>query len=100
MLNPWSVVTARKSADNEQELKRVYGPQATVSRVGAYNLIHLDRPAPAEIERRVREFDPEELLRDGCPICRMLRGQGLDVIFMRKLELDHERLEPAGAAPG
>lgn len=90
MLEPWSVVTTRKSTDNEEELRRLYGRGAVVSRVGDYNLIHLDSPSPEEIDRRVRGFDPEALFDDHCPICRMMRGQGLDVIFMRSREAEEE----------
>ncbi len=96
MLDPWSVVTTRKSTDNEEELKQLYGEEAIVSRVGDYNLIHLDNPGSAEIERRIREFDPEDLFHEGCPLCRMMRGRGLDVVFMRRLDGEGEEWEEAG----
>jgi hypothetical protein len=59
----------------------LFGDDATITRVGRFNLIHLDNPSPEELERRVREFDPEQFLDEDCPLCRLLREQGGSVVF-------------------
>lgn len=66
---------------SDEDLKRMYGEDAIISRVGKYNLIHLDKPGPEEVRRRVDEFDPNSLFDDDCPICRMLRDQPGDVVY-------------------
>jgi len=67
--------------EKDEDLRRIFGDNAVVSRVGRYNLIHLDNPTPEEIEKRVREFDPGDLFDDDCPLCRMLREQGGNVVY-------------------
>lgn len=84
MLADWSVVTAAKTRGGVGEVKGIYGSQATMSRVGVFNLIHLDRPSRDEIRRRVAGFNPEELFDERSPLSRMIRQQGADVVFMGK----------------
>ena len=62
------------------EIRTMYGPHAEVSLKGAFILVHLDRPTPAVLRQRTREFDPEEHFCPDCPLCQMLRQGGV-VIF-------------------
>lgn len=64
-----------------RELKRVFGSDAVVSRIGKFNLIHLDNPSPEEEARRVANFNPDLLFEDDCPICRMIKSNGGNVIY-------------------
>ncbi len=59
----------------KEELGRRYGINAVVSRVGRFNLVHLDSPDSAEIEKRMAEFDPDCLFEEDCPLCQILRLQ-------------------------
>lgn len=70
-----------ESHQSDDELKRLFGDGAVISHVGRFNLVHLDDPSPAELERRVREFNPDDLFEDDCPLCCMLREQGGNVVF-------------------
>ena len=83
MFEPWSVITTKTTSGDSEELKRIYGAGAVISRVGEYNLIHLDSPDQQEIRRRTAQFNPEELFDDDCPLCRMLREERVDVVFIR-----------------
>jgi hypothetical protein len=74
MNDNWFVITP--SSYSEEELRRLYGEDAVVSSVGRFNLVHLDSPHPEEIERRIAEFDLNDLFDADCPICQMLRLQG------------------------
>ena len=80
MIDPGLLVTTH-NAEDEDELKRIYGEDAVITRLGKYNLIHLDHPDPEEVERRLGEFDPDELYEDDCPLCQMLRIQGSNVVY-------------------
>lgn len=66
---------------SDEELRSLFGEDAIVTRLGQYNLIHLDNPDPEEIERRRAEFNPDELFDDDCPLCRMLRAQPANVVY-------------------
>lgn len=77
----WSVVTVNSGARTEEDLRRQYGEETVISKVGNFNLIHLDQPDSDEVERRVREFDPQDLFEDDCPLCRMMRDQGGEVLY-------------------
>jgi hypothetical protein len=81
MGEPWSLVSASGGDDSEEELRQIFGDGAVISRVGRFNLVHLDNPSAAEIERRAREFDPDDLFDDDCPLCRMLREDGGNVVY-------------------
>ena len=72
-----------QSADsrNDEELKAIFGEHALVSRVGNFNLVHLDHPSPEEIQMRIDQFDPEDFFEDDCPLCRMLREQGCNIVY-------------------
>lgn len=79
----WSMITALtdKPVEVDEELRRIFGDNAVVSRVGRFNLVHLDNPSPEEVEKRVREFNPVDLFDDDCPLCRMLLEMGGNVIY-------------------
>ena len=76
-----SVLNEKKGEQREKDLKRMFGKNAVVSRIGKFNLIHLDNPAPQEEARRVRNSNPDNLFEDDCPICRMMKKQGGNVIY-------------------
>lgn len=81
--SPWLLVAARRTSGDMAHLRRVYGSQVQVSRLGVFNLIHLDRPEPEELARRLNCFLDESFRsRKG------LRGrtleEGLDIIFLRR----------------
>ncbi len=81
MPEPWTILSRSDNFESEEELREVFGPDAVISRVGQFNLIHLDSPTPEEVTRRVAEFDPNELFEDDCPLCQMLREQGGNVVY-------------------
>ena len=74
--------------ESDDSLKRVYGEGAVFSRVGPFTLVHLDSPAPAEIARRVAEFDPNEFFFDSCPLCESAKASGGHIVFDGPDELD------------
>jgi hypothetical protein len=74
-------MTSKFSPENEESLRELFGEDAIISRVGRFNLVHLDQPDQEEIARRVAEFDPNELFEDDCPLCQMLRKQGGNVVY-------------------
>jgi len=76
-----SVLNEKKGEQREKDLKRMFGKNAVVSRIGKFNLIHLDNPSPQEEARRVRNFNPDNLFEDDCPICKMMKKQGGNVIY-------------------
>lgn len=76
-----SVINEKNGVQKEKELKLMFGKNAVVSRIGKFNLIHLDNPSPQEEARRVRNFNPDNLFEDDCPICSMLKKQGGNVIY-------------------
>ena len=65
---------------SNKDIRVLYGPDAVVSRKGAFLLVHLDRPSAATIRRRRREFDPQEFFCADCPLCQMLKEGGV-VVF-------------------
>lgn len=81
MQESWTMFKQPDTVESDAELKEIFGEEAVISRVGKFNLIHLDHPSEDEIERRVEEFDPNDLLEDDCPLCRMLRDQGGNVVY-------------------
>jgi len=76
-----SIVDDQRRSQTEKELRKMFGKDAVISRIGRFNLIHLDHPSPEEEARRVRNFDPDSLFEDDCPICSMLKKQGGNVIY-------------------
>ncbi|MFQ5737952.1 MAG: hypothetical protein ACE5JX_02985 [Acidobacteriota bacterium] len=82
MLGPWSVVTTKATSGSEKELRSIYGDHALITRVGDYNLIHLDSPDQAEVSRRAAHFDPEDLFEADCPLCQVMRREKVDVIYL------------------
>lgn len=81
MPEPWTIMSHSDSFESEDELRELFGPDAVISRVGQFNLIHLDNPSPEEVTRRVQEFDPNDMFEDDCPLCQMLREQGGNVVY-------------------
>ena len=66
---------------SDEDLKRTFGEDVVISRIGSFNLIHLDNPSPEMVERRIAEFDPNDLFEDDCPLCQMLRKEGGNVVY-------------------
>jgi len=90
MFEPWSVITTQATKGTDEELKGIYGEDAVISRVQGYNLIHLDSPEVDEIERRTKGFNPDDLFDDDCPLCRMMREEGVDVVFLGENDEDQD----------
>ncbi|MGI8784695.1 MAG: hypothetical protein ACR2L2_13715 [Acidobacteriota bacterium] len=65
----------------DEQLRDVYGPGIQISRVGRFNLIHLDTPSPELSSRRETEFDPDREFPDDCPICKRMKEAGCDVVY-------------------
>ncbi len=82
MLDTWTVVTAAKTKGGVEQFRVVYGRQAVVSRVGRFNLVHLDSPDRGEIRLRESAFDPDNALDKESPLWRKFRLEGADVIFL------------------
>lgn len=76
-----SIIDENQRNQSTKELKRMFGRNAVVSRIGKFNLIHLDNPSPEEEARRVRHFNPDSLFEDDCPICTMMKKRGGNVIY-------------------
>jgi hypothetical protein len=67
--------------ESDDALRRVYGEHARFSRIGAFTLVHLDDPAPEELSRREREFDPDDFFFDDCPLCAAAKAEGGHIVF-------------------
>ncbi|MGH9341748.1 MAG: hypothetical protein ACRD1R_19710 [Acidobacteriota bacterium] len=81
MLDQQTVVVSRIPSFSDGELREMYGEDIVISRVGRFNLVHLDSPDPEEVIRRIAEFDPADLFEDDCPLCQMLREEGGNVLY-------------------
>ena len=81
MPEQWTMVGSSAVLQSDEELKEMFGKEAVISRVGAFNLIHLDDPSPEMVEQRIAEFDPDGLFEDDCPLCQMLRKEGGNVVY-------------------
>jgi hypothetical protein len=68
---------------SDAELKTIYGKHAIISRVGKYNLIHLDYPSPQEIRSRIEEIKSGGAHDgdDDCPLCRAQKEMGGEVVY-------------------
>jgi hypothetical protein len=64
----------------KKQILLLYGSTAIVSRKGRFVLVHLDRPSPAIVRTRTRDFDPDEFFHSDCPICQVQRQGGV-VVF-------------------
>lgn len=69
------------ATESDEELKKMFGDNAVITRVGRFNLVHLDNPSEVELERRIRAFDPDEYFEDDCPLCRMMRDEGGNIVY-------------------
>ncbi len=67
--------------ESDAELKKMFGDNAIITRVGRFNLVHLDNPTEQELERRIREFDPAEYFEADCPLCRLMREEGGNIVY-------------------
>ncbi|RPJ87334.1 MAG: hypothetical protein EHM18_01655 [Acidobacteria bacterium] len=81
MSERWCLLNSSPRPRTEEELRGLYGDHALITRLGQYNLIHLDSPDPEEIARRTSEFDPDDLFEDDCPLCQMLKNEHCDVVY-------------------
>ncbi len=77
----WCLLNSSPRPRTDEELHELYGPQTTIDRLGQYTLIHLDNPSPEEREKRLAEFEPDDLFEDDCPLCQMLKNEHCDVIY-------------------
>lgn len=74
----------RKEQLTDEQLKQIYGKNAIITRVGKYNLVHLDSPLPEVIKERIekaerREYDDD--FDDDCPLCQAMKGQSYKIVF-------------------
>jgi hypothetical protein len=67
--------------ESDEALKKMFGDNAVITRVGRFNLVHLDNPSEEELERRIREFDPGEYFEGDCPLCRLMREEGGNIVY-------------------
>jgi len=81
MSERWCLLNSSPRERSDSELRSLYGDHALFTRLGQYNLVHLDSPSPEEIARRTSEFDPDELFEDDCPLCQMLKTEHCDVVY-------------------
>ena len=62
--------------------RKSYGEFAVITRLGRVNMIHLDLPSSAVIQRRIEETILEQSARScECPICRKYKDHPLDIVF-------------------
>lgn len=69
------------------QLTKVYGKNAVVSRVNGYNIIHLDNPTEEQIKHRMREVlngQIDDDLEDGCPLCQEIKGRSYDIVYYKQ----------------
>ena len=70
---------------SDKELRLIYGKNISISRKGAFALVHLDHPSAALIRERTEEFNPETFFYEHCPLCQMAKESGVllfdDAIF-------------------
>ena len=75
---------------SEAEIRALYGAGAIISRKALFTLVHLDKPSPAVVRQRHREFDPEKVFCPDCPLCRLLKQSG--VVVFDELVFDEEEV--------
>ena len=68
---------------SDAELRSIYGEHAIISRVGKYNLVHLDYPSPEVIRERIEEVKSGggHDYDDDCPLCRAQREMGGEIVY-------------------
>ena len=62
---------------SNKEIRALYGSKAVISRKGPFVLVHLDRPSPATVRERRRNFNPMNVFCADCPLCQMLKESGV-----------------------
>ncbi len=67
--------------ETDESLRQMFGENAIITRVGRFNLVHLDNPDEGELERRIRDFDPDEYFEADCPLCRLMREEGGNIVY-------------------
>lgn len=71
--------------------RRHYGSEAVLTRMGSITLVHLDKPTPATIKKRMEEVAREEIngeaLDDDCPLCQMFKDQPHEIVYPAKRRL-------------
>lgn len=67
--------------ETDEQLRRIYGDEAVISRVDRYVLVHLDNPTPEQVATRNQEFDPNDFFFDDCPLCEMAKRDGGHIVF-------------------
>jgi hypothetical protein len=73
-------------AETDDAIRRIYGPNAVISRVEKFTLVHLDSPSPETVAKREAEFDPGEFFFDDCPICQMAKQEGGHIVYDAEAE--------------
>jgi len=66
-------------------LRRMYGKDAIIVRLGHINIIHLDHPSRKIIRERTEEIMREELrdeaFFDDCPLCQEMKKHPYDIVY-------------------
>lgn len=81
MMETWPALSRHGTQESDEELRKYFGEEAVITRVGRFNLIHLDHPSEEELSRRIRDFDPDRYLDPQCQLCRLLREQGGSFVY-------------------
>ena len=65
--------------------QQAYGRDALVTRLGDLAIVHLDRPSPETIQRRIDEVIREEIrdeaFEEDCPLCQSMKQFPYDVVY-------------------
>ncbi len=74
--------------ESEESLRKRYGNNIKISRVGKFNLIHLDNPDEETVKKREKEFDTSDYFDNDCPLCQEAKKHGGDIIFDENNDLE------------
>ncbi len=79
---------ARNEIRDDSFLRRHYGPNAVITRLGKVTLIHLDNPSSSAIKKRIKEVTREEITGEAwdecCSLCQMAKDEPCDIIYPSK----------------
>ena len=73
---------------DDEFIKKHYGQDAIIVRLGYINIIHLDHPSEQTIRERTEEIMREELndetFFDDCPLCQEMKEHPYDIVYYDK----------------
>jgi hypothetical protein len=83
-------VVSSHCGKSDEEYKKHYEKNVTLSRLGKITAVHLDQPSKKTIEERMNEVIREELkdeaFFDDCPLCQMTKNKPYDVVYTGEAE--------------